>query len=514
MQESRVKKTILNARVNTICYFLSLFVAFFTRRVFIEHLGTEFLGLSGTLSSLLGFLNLAELGVGSAIGYFLYKPLVERNYDKMRELISLLGYIYRIIGLFILVAGIILALFLPIIYLDLQFSFSVVYVGYFAILASSMIGYFCNYQAMILWSDQKGYIVTGYFQFTATIKVILQMVLAIYLTNYILYFIIEFLFGIVNAIILRYKVRVTYPWLHTELSRGRELFRAYPEVWRKVRDLFFHKIGSFVQFQIAPFFIYGYVSLPMVALYNNYTIVTQKMQSLVGGVLGSSGAGVGALIAEGDITKIYKTHQELFALHYLSSFIIASFIYYLIPDFIVLWLGSAEYVLTSTVAFLICFNLFLGMARGAVDHFIGGYGLFHDIWAPLVESIIFVVVSALFGYFYGLAGVLLGPAVSLMIVVYVWKPYFLYTQGFHIPFYRYFLMVGQHLLPLVVSYFIAVKLLSFIPLAIISPWLAWIVKASIFVVFEGVLSFVFYYIVSPAWRSLVNRFIWSFKNIK
>ena len=438
MQESRVKKTILNARVNTICYFLSLFVAFFTRRVFIEHLGTEFLGLSGTLFSLLGFLNLAELGVGSSIGYFLYKPLVERDEEKMRQLISLLGYFYRIIGLVILAGGLILALFLPLIYSDLQFSLSVVYVGYFAILASSLIGYFCNYKAMLLWSDQRGYIVTGYFQLTTTIKVILQMVLAIYLTNFILYFVIEFLFGIVNALILHYKVRITYPWLRTDLSRGRELFRLYPEVWRKVRDLFFHKIGSFIQYQIMPFFIYGYVSLPMVTLYNNYTIITQKMQSLVCGVLGSSGAGVGSLIAEGDSVKIFNTHKEIFALHYFSSFVIASSIYYLIPDFIVIWLGSSEYILSSLVAFLICLNLFLSMVRGAIDQFIGGYGLFHDVWAPFIESIIFIIVSTIFGYFYGLSGVLLGPVVSLIIVIYIWKPYFLYSQGLHIPSYHYF----------------------------------------------------------------------------
>jgi hypothetical protein len=213
------------------------------------------------------------------------------------------------------------------------------------------------------------------------------------------------------------------------------------------------------------------------------------------------------LLAEGDITKIYKTHQELFALHYLSSFIIASSIYYLIPDFIVLWLGSAEYVLTPTVAFLICFNLFLSMARGAVDQFIGGYGLFHDIWSPLVESIIFVVVSALFGYFYGLAGVLLGPVVSLLIVIYVWKPYFLYSQGLHIPFYRYFLLLLQHLVPLVVSYFGAVWLMAFVSFTFASPWIAWVVKATLFVFFEGVLSFIFLYLVSSAWRSLLHRFL-------
>ena len=78
-KESRVKKSLLNARMNLICYMVSLVVAFFTRKVFLDQLGTEFIGLTSTLQSLLGFLNLAELGVGSAIGYVLYKPIFDDN---------------------------------------------------------------------------------------------------------------------------------------------------------------------------------------------------------------------------------------------------------------------------------------------------------------------------------------------------------------------------------------------------------------------------------------------------
>ena len=150
---------------------------------------------------------------------------------------------------------------------------------------------------------------------------------------------------------------------------------------------------------------------------------------------------------------------------------------------------------------------FLMMARGGVDQFILGYGLFHDVWSPFVESLIFVVVSTIFGYFYGLPGVLLGPVVSLIIVIYLWKPYFLYSQGLHIPFYRYFLLLLQHLVPLVVSYFVAVQLLSYIPLSFASPWVTWIVKATLFVMFEGLLSFLSLYLVSSAWRSLLHRFL-------
>ena len=84
--ESRVKKTLLNARVNLVFYFL-------TRKIILDCLGADFVGLTGTLQNLLGFLNLAELGIGSAIGYVLYKPLFERNQEKINEIISVMGYL-------------------------------------------------------------------------------------------------------------------------------------------------------------------------------------------------------------------------------------------------------------------------------------------------------------------------------------------------------------------------------------------------------------------------------------
>ena len=161
----------------------SLVVAFFTRKVFLDQLGTEFIGLTGTLQSLLGFLNLAELGVGTAIGYVLYKPIFDDDKSKINEIISVFGYLYRYIGLVILGAGIILSAFLPWIFPDTTFSWGVIYFGFYAYLASSMLGYFVNYRMTLLSADQKNYIVTGYFQLTSTTKVILQMILAIFLEN-------------------------------------------------------------------------------------------------------------------------------------------------------------------------------------------------------------------------------------------------------------------------------------------------------------------------------------------
>ena len=506
MNESRVKKSITNVKVNTICYVFAFLVAFFTRKVFIDYLGTEFIGLASTLQSLLGFLNLAELGVSSAIAYFLYRPLFDSDQTKISELVSLMGYIYRIIGRVILGAGIVLSLFLPLIYPDVQFPLHVVYVGYFAFLFSALLGYFCNYKMVLLSADQKNYIITGYYQVTSIFKAILQMVLAIYFTNFILYFAIELLFGVINSIILNYNIRRNYPWLSTDLSKGRQLFKQNPEVWRKVRDLFFHKIGGFVQLQIMPFLVYGFVSLPMVALYSNYTIITDKVKGVIASVLGSTSAGVGSLIAEGDKSKIYKIFNELFSLSIIFAFVVSSAIYYVISDFISLWIG-AEYILSEVVTFLICFNLFLSISRQAVEQFIFGYGLFQDVYAPLAESLIFVVFSLIFGSLYGLPGILVGPVVSLIVVAHCWKPYFLYSRGFKISYLHYLFLFFSHIVPLVGSYFITTFVLQYINLSILSTWLFWIVNGALFIFVEMVVVIFLLYPFSHGLRGFVSRFI-------
>ena len=182
--ESRVKKTLLNARVNLIFYFLTLTLSFFSRKIFLNTLGADFVGLTGTLINLLGFLNLAELGISTAIGYVLYKPLFEQDQQKIIEIISVFGYLYRWVGRIILISGCILSLFLPLIFPDTGFELTVIYLAYYSFLASSLIGYFINYRQTLLGADQKNYVVVVYFQTGNIIKTIIQMTSAYYTRNF------------------------------------------------------------------------------------------------------------------------------------------------------------------------------------------------------------------------------------------------------------------------------------------------------------------------------------------
>lgn len=493
--------------MNLICYMASLLVAFFTRKVFLDQLGTEFIGLTGTLQSLLGFLNLAELGVSSAIGYVLYKPILDDDKAKINEIISVFGYLYRCIGLVILGAGIILSAFLPWIFPDTTFSWGVIYFGFYAFLTSSMLGYFVNYRMTLLGADQKNYIVTGYFQLTTTTKVILQMILAIYVQSFYLYLAIEIAFGIINSIILNIKINKTYPWLGNDIKLGKQLFKKYPEIGKYVKQLFVHKIGGFVQFQITPFLIYSYVSLPVVALYGNYTIITQRVQGFISGVLDSTGAGVGNLISEGNKEKIYTTFKELFAIRFLIAGILTACIYHLCNPFISIWLGK-EYPLSSLILLLISIQFFLTILRGIIDQFIYGYGLFYDIWSPIVESIIFVATAIIGGSLWGLSGVLCGPLVSTLTNIYIWKPYFLYSKGFKKSVLYYYSLFIIHLAGILGAYWgtnwLSEKIYNQTELS--ETWENWILGSLFFTILMTLFSTIMLYSLSSGLRTFIHRF--------
>lgn len=186
-----------------------------------ENLSDDFVGLTSTLQNLLGFLNLAELGIGSAIGYVLYKPLFDNNHGKINEIISVFGFLYRRIGTVILLSGILLSAFLPFIFSKSEVSITLVYFAYYSFLTSSLIGYYFNYKQTLLGADQRNYVVTAYFQTANFIKAIIQITSALYTENCYLWVAVELVFAILYSIILNRKIKSVYPWLESEVKRGK-----------------------------------------------------------------------------------------------------------------------------------------------------------------------------------------------------------------------------------------------------------------------------------------------------
>lgn len=508
--ESRLRKSLLNVRVNLLFYFIGLLLSFFSRKIFLDTLGADFIGLTGAISNLMNFLNLAELGIGSAIGYVLYKPLFEHNEEKINEIISVFGYIYRQIGFIILSLGILLSCFFPLIFPDTQFSYGIIYFVFYSLLVSSLLGYFFNYKQTLLGADQKNYLVAAYFQTSILIKTLIQIAIAHYTGSYFLWIGCEIVLGVAYVFILNWKIKQVYPWLNSDINSGKVLLKKYPEVMKYTKQLFVHRIGGLVQFQTVPLLIYTFVSLKTVAFYGNYSIIIEKITQLITNLLGSTNAAVGNLIAEGDRKRIQQVFWELLSIRLFIAATISFVLFQLTSPFICLWLGK-EYILPDYILGLIILNAFIGYTRGATDQFLYGYGLFHDTWAPITEASINLSVAVIGGYLWGLPGILLGGISSLVIIIWIWKPYFLYKQGFKISIVHYWAGYFKHVAVLVL---IGALCYYFIPAERFTPevsFMYWIRYGTILTLSYSVLALGALYFVSPGIRTFLNRFKSKFK---
>lgn len=431
MPNSRSQKSLLNAKIGLFFYFVTLVLSFFSRKIFLDCLGADFIGLTGTLLNILELLNLAELGIGLSISFFLFKPLQEKNQEKITEIVSVFGYLYGRIGKLIGICGIIISLSFPFIFRDSILHLGIIYFAFFSYLGSSLIGYFINYKQILLSADQKNYVVTAYFQTGAIIKTILQITLAYTYKNLFVWVFVEFLFSGIECLILNIKIHKEYPWLKTATKDGKTLLKKYPEILTKTKQVFIHKITDFFLRKSDGIMVFAFVSLKMVAFYGNYTIIITKLMTLMDIAFDGVGAGIGNLIAEGDKKKIMKVFWELMSVRYYIAGIMAFSLYHLTEPFIIWWLG-AEYLLDKNILILLLVNLFIMQTRGVVDIYNRSMGRFSDTWSAWVEVAINLAVTLLTAFKFGIIGILLGKIVSTGIIIVLWKPYFLF-QGLQIP---------------------------------------------------------------------------------
>ena len=474
----RVHKSIVNAEVNLLFYFLSLFLTFFSRKIFLDNLGADFIGLTGTLNNILGYLNLTELGISASIGYFLFKPLQSDNRQEVQDILSLLGYLYNWIGGVILGGAVVISLFFPLIFAHTSLSLAVIYFAFYSFLGSSLIGYFINYRQILLTADQKNYLVAIYYQSANLLKLALQIYLAYTYRNLYVWVAIEFLFSVVGCVILNWKINREYPWLHTDKGKGRQLLRRYPDIISKTRQVFIHKIKDFVLVRSDELFIFLFVSLKMVAYYGNYLIIISKLISLFSAVTGSVGASVGNLVAEGNRQHMLRVFWEYTTIQHTVAATLAFSLYAFMEPFIAHWVGPA-YVMDHRILTLLAAYVYITNSRNAVDSFNYAHGLYADVWSAWAELLINITVTIVCGLQWGIIGILLGKLASLLPIVVVWKPYYLFTAGLHLPPTDYWKGVWRNYAISALAIAVSLRALRLIPISPYHSLLDWASYAAI-----------------------------------
>ena len=194
----------------------------------------------------------------------------------------------------------------------------------------------------------------------------------------------------------------------------------------------------------------------------------------------------------------------MMALRFLIGGFICINLYYLIEPFILLWLGE-KYILDQWILILMLINLFISQIRTPVENFKTAYALLWDVWAPVVEIIINLSVSLIFGMIWGIKGIMFGTLISLLVIVIFWKPYFLFKYGFKKNVSEYWIGFIKLMLTLIVSLIIIWWLINLWCNVQVDNYLDWVLLSiKISLITLGV--YVPFLIMNRGFRDLMYRF--------
>jgi O-antigen/teichoic acid export membrane protein len=424
----RIKNSIKNIITGVLSQIILALLGFISRKVFLDSLGVEYLGVNGLLTNVLSMLALVEGGIGVSIIYNLYKPLAENDRKRVIALIQLYRKAYGIIAIFVLVLSIILFPFVKNLLSD-EASISGTTIIYFLFVIKSMISYFNAHKWSLINADQKGYVLVRMnliFQIATTVAKIIVLIAT---QNYIFYLLIEFFIFAVQTWVNGTVVEKRYSYIKTKIKYSIDM-HTKENLKKNVKALFLHNIGGFLVFGTDNILIASFIGLATIGIYSNYTMIIDQIAALIKPILGGIGASVGNLIATEGTEKNYFIFNVIFLLNFWIYSLSIILLLNLLEPFISWWLGK-QYLLENLTFIVILINFYLTGMRTTIATFKNKAGLFvQDKYAPLLEGAINLVASLILVKFFGLVGIFLGTTISTLATVFWTQPVIVFKNIF------------------------------------------------------------------------------------
>ena len=510
---SRTKRTLQNSTTSIVLFLIQIFVGFYSRKIFLDVLGDELLGLNTTLGNILSFLNLAELGIGIAMATSLYKPIHDQDHETICEIISVQGFLYKRIALILCLLSIPVIISLPFFFPHTECGTGYVIVAYIVFLWGSISSYLWNYRQVLIGADQKNFKLTPWIHTIRYAKIFMQIffltVINIGIWGWIA---LEFVGSTCTIFAINYILRKEYPWLHVSSQSTDSLIKKYHHLIVKTKQLFVHKIGSFVLEQTAPLIIYYYVSLTMVTYYGNYMILIGYTVTLLNVIFEGMGASIGSLISENNQKHTLCVFWELFTSRIWISGIACFTLYITIAPFITFWIGE-KYILSNKTLLLLVMGMFIRMTRSVVDSFKNAYQLFGDVWSPIAEACINLGCSILFGYWWGLNGIIMGGNLSLILIVLLWRPYYTFKHGLKASWFNYYIQYSLHLLILTGTAVVSIWCMKALFYQT-DDYLHLTLNLNATIIMFIIITFILLYVLTPGMRQFTDRLHHLTKSIK
>ena len=428
MEKSRTTYSLMNMGAGIAGYFVNTLVGFVCRIFFVKCLPAEYLGLNGLFSNVLSMLSLAELGIGSAIIYALYKPLAENDKDKIASIMKFYASAYRIIGCVVAAVGLALMPFLKFIIRDVPQIDDNLYVIYLAFLFNTCLTYFFSYRGSLIQAAQRQYVTMILSNIITVAQSVLQIVALLIWREYMLYLAIQTVGVLAYNLIISRKAIHDYPYIKEKNipslpdSEKKKLFK-------NIRALTVNKLSMILVNSSDNIIITFFSGLKIVGYTSNYVLFSGILDSLTKTLFDGLTAGIGNLNATGDHEEKYRFFKTLQFTSYFISGWMSIGIWLVSSDLVALCFGS-EFLLSPDIPFILGLNFYILRMNNSANIYRETMGLFkYGQYTLIFTAGINIAVSILFGKIWGVFGILLATSVARLTTNEWYIPYCVFKHG-------------------------------------------------------------------------------------
>lgn len=415
MSNSRTKNAKRNILFGTINRAANILFPFAIRTVLLYIMGSEYLGLDSLFSAILSFLSLAELGVGSALVFNMYKPIAEDDSNLICALLNLYRKLYRIIGLAIFGIGICLVPFLKsLVKGDCPGDVNL-YVLYIVYLLNTALSYWMlGYKRSLLAAHQRTDVDSKITLVVQSAMYAIQIAALFLFKNYYLYILWLPVFTVLSNLVISKITDKMYPEYKCRGEISKEL---QADIKKKVFALFGTKANSIVLHALDNIVISAFIGLSMVGLYGNYYYIMSAIVGVIAIIYNAMVAGIGNSLATESVEKNYFDFEVLtFANYWLVLFCTVSLLC-LYQPFMKLWVHEKNMLDMYVVVLLVIYFYIYQIRRVVLTYKDAGGIWWEDRYRPYIVMAVNLVGNLVMVQFIGIYGVILSTIISMIVSI-------------------------------------------------------------------------------------------------
>ena len=406
-----VKKGIIAGILNNV---LAIILPFISRTIIIYSLGNAYVGLSGVFASILQVLNITELGFGSAISYLLYKPIADKDTDRICQLLSFARLSFRIIGAAVLILGIAIIPFIDKLTTGGRPPEMNVYILYVLYLLNSVVSYFLfSYKRILFSACQRYDIETNINTITVICQYILQIIILLLTQNYYLYVIMMIIASIANNLLCQYETQKRYP---EYICRGSISSEDKAVLVKTMKGVFASKIGATTFSSTTNIIVSSFFGLVILGQFTNYNYIATSLIGLFAVVHNSLRPSIGNYKIIETKENNYRLLDQISVLYNWIAAFCTCCLVCLLQDFISLWLG-ADSMFPQYYAILFAATFYFGRLNCVPNIYVEAAGLWYESkYIFFIAALTNVALGVLLVYFIGLPGILIASILTSLLV--------------------------------------------------------------------------------------------------